>query len=240
MTVGDGSTECFSMKFDQDDKYLAVGCGDGMTRIYNNDSGKLAYTLSTLSADDDMPITGVLWRPQSQALKTSNVLVTCSADGTLRHWHATSGKCLHSRQDDDENHLYCMDFNKDGTLLAVAGRDQHIHIFDETTKTLAFKMKEAGDKCGHSNRIFCTKFNPSDNNMLVSGGWDNTIVVYDVRYRGPVHTFWGPHICGDTIAFRNDGVTMVTGSYRMDECIEVWDMRMFRKTRTIAWEGSGA
>lgn len=33
---------------------------------------------------------------------------------------------------------------------------------------------------------------------------------------------------------------MVTGSYRMDEAIEVWDMRMFRKTRTIPWEGSGA
>lgn len=67
-------------------------------------------------------------------------------------------------------------------------------------------MKEAGDKFGHSNRIFCTKFNPADNNMVVSGGWDNTIVVYDVRYRGPVHAFWGPHICGDSIAFKNDGV----------------------------------
>jgi COMPASS component SWD3 len=168
------------------------------------------------------------------------VLVTGSADGTLKHWHATSGKCLHSRQDDPENHIYCMDFNNDGTLLAVAGRDKYIHIYDETTKSLAFKMKENGDKCGHSNRIFCTKFNPGDQNMLVSGGWDNTIQVYDIRYRAPVHAFWGPHICGDSIAFRNDGVTMVTGSYRMDECLEVWDMRMFRRTRVIAWEGSGA
>ena len=177
----------FCMKFDPEDRYLAAGYGDGMVRIYNNETGKLSYTLSTLSTDDDMPITGVLWRPVSAAMKTANVLVTCSADGSLKHWHATSGKCLHSRQDDKENHLYCMDFNRDGTLLAVGGRDCHIHVYDETTKSLAFKMKEAGNLPGHSNRIFCTKFNPTDPNMLVSGGWDNTICVYDIRYRGPVH-----------------------------------------------------
>ena len=107
-----------------------------------------------------------------------------------------------------------MDFNSDGTLLAVAGKDLYIHVYDETTKSLAFKMKERGNMPGHSNRIFCTKFNQSDPNMLVSGGWDNTVQVYDLRYRGPVHAIFGPNVCGDSIAFRNDGVTMVTGSYR--------------------------
>jgi WD40 repeat protein len=65
MTVGDGNTEVFSMKFDPQDNYLAVGYGDGMVRIYNNETGKLSYTLSTLSSDDDMPITQLLWRPTS-------------------------------------------------------------------------------------------------------------------------------------------------------------------------------
>lgn len=107
-----------------------------------------------------------------------------------------------------------MDFSPDGTLLAVAGKDLYIHVYDETTKSLAFKMKESGNMPGHSNRIFCTKFNPYDPNMLVSGGWDNTVQVYDLRYRGPVHAIFGPNVCGDAIAFRSDGVTMVTGSYR--------------------------
>jgi hypothetical protein len=31
-----------------------------------------------------------------------------------------------------------MDFNKDGTLLGVAGKDHKIKIYDETTKSLAF------------------------------------------------------------------------------------------------------
>ena len=36
-------------------------------------------------------------------------------------------------------------------------------------------MKEKGDFPGHSNRIFSVKFNPIRQNMLVSGGWDNTL-----------------------------------------------------------------
>lgn len=75
--------------------------------------------------------------------------------------------------------------------------------------------------------------------MVVSGGWDNTIQIYDTRYRGPVRTIYGPHICGDCIEIRSDGHTMVTGSYRTEDCIEVYDLRMYKRSRTIPWEGSG-
>lgn len=47
MTVGDGNTDVYCCKFDPEDRYLAVGYGDGVLRIYNNSNGKLAYTLSS-------------------------------------------------------------------------------------------------------------------------------------------------------------------------------------------------
>jgi WD40 repeat protein len=173
-------------------------------------------------------------------LKTTNILVTGSADGAIRHWHATSGKCLHSKIENPDNHIYCMDFNPDGTLLAAAGKDHKIKVYDETTKSLAFEMKELADLPGHSNRVFCVKFNKEQPTMIVSGGWDNTIQVYDTRYRGPVRSIYGPHICGDSIEIRRDGYTLVTGSYRTDDCIEVYDLRMFKRSRVIPWEGSGS
>lgn len=77
--------------------------------------------------------------------------------------------------------MYCLDFNTNGTLLAVGGRDAHVRVYDETTKSLAATLKEKGELPGHSNRIFCVKFNPLDDNMIVSGGWDNTIQIYDLR-----------------------------------------------------------
>jgi WD40 repeat protein len=43
--------------------------------------------------------------------------------------------------EDPENHIYTMDYSKDGTLLAVAGRDLKVRVYDETTKSLAFTMK---------------------------------------------------------------------------------------------------
>lgn len=177
-----------------------------------------------------MPVTAVAWRPQTSQMKTANVLVTAQADGSLRHWHATSGKCLHHTNEDPENHLFALDFNPDGTLLAVAGRDRHIRIYDETTKSLAFAMKDKGKMIGHGNRIFCCKFNPSDPNILATGGWDNNVFLYDIRYRGPIHAFYGPHVCGDTIAFRTkDPNLMVVGSYRSEDAIEVYDLRMLKR-----------
>ena len=95
MTIGDGDTQVYCMKFDEEDIYLACGYGDGMTRIYNTDTGKLNYTLVDMEITQTMPVTCLLWRPQTSALKTNNVLVTGTADGILRHWHATSGKMLH-------------------------------------------------------------------------------------------------------------------------------------------------
>jgi len=113
-------------------------------------------------------------------------------------------------------------------------------VYDETTKSLAFKMKERGQLPGHSNRIFCVKFNPKDQNILASAGWDNTVQINDLRYRGTMHSIWGPHVCGDAIAFRSDGYTMVTGSYRQENAIEVWDLRMFKRTQVVNWDGSGS
>jgi len=75
-------------------------------------------------------------------------------------------------------------------------------------------MKESGNSCGHSNRIFCVKWDPNNPNVLASGGWDNTVVLYDVRKKGPAASWYGPHICGDAIDFKNDGTTILTGSYR--------------------------
>ena len=101
-------------------------------------------------------------------------------------------------------------------------------------------MKENGELCGHSNRVFCVKFDPVNQNMLASGGWDNTVQIYDIRKKGPITSIYGPHICGDAIDFKDDGNTMQTGSYRQDDVIELWDLRTFKKFRDIAWDGPKA
>lgn len=100
-------------------------------------------------------------------------------------------------------------------------------------------MKENGDEFpGHSNRVFCLKCNPYQPNMIATGGWDNTVQIYDIRKRGPIASLFGPHICGDAIDFKSDGVTMLTGSYRNSDVLELWDLRTFEKTKNIDWFGN--
>lgn len=166
MTVGEQASEVFTVRYDPTDKYLACGFGDGAIRIYNTQTGKNAFTLcqhvDMFGKSDDMPICSLRWRPENPTMKTHNILVSASADGWLKHWHATSGKCLHARQceDNPEQQLYTIDYNSDGTLLATAGKDKFIRLYDEQTKALVLKMKENGEKfCGHSNRVFAVKYN---------------------------------------------------------------------------------
>lgn len=125
--------------------------------------------------------------------------------------------------------------------MATAGKDKHVRLYDEQTKGLVLKMKEGGEMLpGHSNRIFAVKFNPNDPNIIASGGWDNTVQIYDIRRRGPIVSIYGPHICGEAIDFRSDNTTLLTGSYRGEDVLELWDLRTYKKFRTIDWEGPKA
>lgn len=113
----------------------------------------------------------------------------------------------------------------------------YVRIYDETTKSQVLQMKEKGELPGHSNRIFAVKFNPVNENILCSGSWDNTVQVYDLRQKGPIESIYGPHICGDALDFRNDGYTLLTGSYRAEDPIQLYDLRNFKLLRTIDWDG---
>ena len=51
---------------------------------------------------------------------------------------------------------------------------------------------------GHAQRVFALKYHPETNYILVTGGWDNHLKVWDTRTtEGVVRTIHGPHICGD-------------------------------------------
>ena len=51
-TFGDSDAAVFCARFSHDDRYLATGYGDGLTRIYNLATGKLSYTLQSFDSDE--------------------------------------------------------------------------------------------------------------------------------------------------------------------------------------------
>mmetsp|Transcript_31918 Transcript_31918/g.5781 ORF Transcript_31918/g.5781 Transcript_31918/m.5781 type:complete len:159 (-) Transcript_31918:37-513(-) len=158
-----------------------------------------------------MPVTGVKWRPNIQESKTKNVLVATTADGGIIHWHSTSGRILHTEVLED-NQCLCLDFSKSGRQLAVGCSNMTIKVFDESTKQILTELLPGmGDRLGHANRIFAVKWVGED--RLLSAGWDNNIILWDVRTGNSIRGNYGPHICGDGIDIR--GNMILTSSYHV-------------------------
>lgn len=74
---------------------------------------------------------------------------------------------------------------------------------------------------GHSNRVFAAKFKPNDQNCLVTGGWDASVFIWDIRQAKHVAAFVGPNISGDTIDMKDE--MMLIGSHRAKDSLELWD-----------------
>ncbi len=78
--------------------------------------------------------------------------------------------------------LRSLAYRGDGKLLAVAGRNGHVHLFDRTTDSLL-------DAYGlHSGRIHDVRF-VAASNVIVSAGEDGTVVMFDTEARKNVGRF---------------------------------------------------
>jgi COMPASS component SWD3 len=181
----------------------------------------------------EYPVTCVRWKPHNDS-RPKNILISVTADGKIHHWHTASGKVLYSMEETD-NPIMCVDYSPDGSLFATGGSDKQVRLYDDNTKSLITVMKPAHFNLpGHSNRIFCLNFHKENTNLMVSGGWDNTIQFYDIRQGNIINNLYGPHICGDAIDMKGD--YLLTGSWAVKDQLQLWDIRTMKLYQQIAWE----
>ena len=236
MTISENSSEIFSVRFSPDGKFLAAGGGDGAIRVFNVSNGKVAYNLEG-GSNVALPTTCIRFRPVTPSSRTKNVFLSANAAGAVQHWHMTSGKCLHSFSD-DENQVYALDYNEEGSQFVTAGKDTKVRVYDEATKSCIIAMEggSIGDYSkvspGHSNRVFSVKCT-HDEHIVLSGGWDNTVQVWDIRTGCSVRSLYGPHICGDALDLK--GNEIVTGSWRPKDQLELWDFGSGERITEIPW-----
>ncbi|CAM9191239.1 unnamed protein product [Ectocarpus sp. 6 AP-2014] len=240
LTISENSAEVFVTRFAPEGNILAAACGDGTIRIFHVSTGRLAYNLQS-SSSQSLPTTSLRFRPAIAQSKTRNVLVSCNAGGEIQHWHITSGKCLSTIKEEDQ--FYALDYRKDGSVFAATGKNHTVHIYDETTKH-EISLLQGGSGYGsssapgHSNRVFAVKFHPEDPEVLLTAGWDNTVQFWDMRVGHSVRSIFGPHISGDSLDIC--GNEILTGSWRPNDPLEIWDYGTAELKETIPWNRSSA
>ncbi|EFC50757.1 predicted protein [Naegleria gruberi] len=217
-------SEVFCIRFSSDSKSLAAGCSDGIVRVFNVNDGKLLYSLNTATKQQlPLPVTSLKFRPSLNPNSAQNVLLVSGSKGVVQHWHVTSGKLLNEIQE-EENQAYVVDYRKDGAYFATAGKDSTVRLYDEETNVCVMKMRGGNGvtSAGHTNRIFSLKFHPNDDNIILTGGWDNTVQIWDKRMDYAARRIFGPHICGDAIDIDSNN-SILTGSWRPDDQLQLWD-----------------
>ena len=79
-----------------------------------------------------------------------------------------------------DNQILSCDYSPQGKYFAIGCKDFTVKVVEESTKEIVVNFGSSeGEFLGHGNRVFSVKW--IDENLLVSAGWDNTILLWDLR-----------------------------------------------------------
>ena len=215
VTMDSVAGDKFVVRWNPDDSHIAAACSDGTVKIYSSSSGAFIRSLNCRQHADPVAVTSVRWRPGHG----KNILLATSADGGVTHWHATTGKVLNITRL-EENQVLSVDYSADGRLYAIGCMDSTVRVYDESTKSLVGELLPGrGEHIGHNNRIFSIKW--LSEFSLVSGGWDNNVLVWDIRVKDVIRHLYGPRVYGDSVDASSG--KLLTGSCHTQEQLQVWN-----------------
>jgi COMPASS component SWD3 len=183
------------------------------------------------TSPDELPVSHIRWKSQNRLL-ASNVegyLIEFDIQESKRPVYADI-KIASVKE--EENQILAMDYSSDVLKVCTAGKDCNIRLYDDISKRLV-RTYEKGNwfSPGHSNRVFSVKFKPDNPNMLITGGWDGAVFLWDIRESKNVAAFCGPNVSGDTIDCRDN--TILIGSHRSKDPLELWDFKTCKKICTV-------
>ena len=207
-------------------------------------SSKLIQTISYINPEtgDSARAMSIKWREmdyynEAGVKRKQSMILWAYSDGTINEFINPVGK-LNSTIYEEGNQTFVLDIDPLEEKFATGGRDCRLRLYDLETKELIRKMIPVdSNHPGHSQAIYACVFKKDDPNILISGGWDKTLQIHDVRKGGPVASIFGPDLWSNSIdMFEN---TILTGSHRGKNPLQTWDLGKRELIQTLEWDYSG-
>jgi len=123
-----------------------------------------------------------------------------------------------------DNTIYSIEYSNDGMNYALGLKDCSIRIYDGVTRQETTILGGPDNKkvSGHSNKIYALRYHKDNPKILISGGWDKYVVMWDLTSETPIRFITGPQIFGEGLDINCFG-EILTASWRKDDPLQIWD-----------------
>lgn len=203
------------LAYSADGNYLASAGGSGRVNVFNGEGGQGFVTVSA-----KLQAGAVAFNATGRLLAAAGRGQL--AAGEVAVWDVDQRKTVFSLKE-DHGPIAALAFGKEEFLLAVAGADRKVRLFD-----IKHRDKTPLVLSGHSDRVLAVAFDAAGD-RLASGCDDGSIRLWNVR-TGSLDRVLAADPVAETghkngvvaVAFSPNGRLLASGSF--DKTVRVWDL----------------
>ncbi|MEO8612652.1 MAG: hypothetical protein ABI690_32460 [Chloroflexota bacterium] len=185
-----------SVAYSPDGTMLVSGSQDQTVRIWDVATGE---SLKNIAVDSGYPRSRVIFSPDGKTIAQSNF-------GPLRMWDVATGNEITTIQaTGGDVGVNFSAFSPDGTLLATAGGDHIVQLWDVASGSLVASLN------GHVASVVAVAFSP-DGKILASGADDKLVDLWDVETHHILQDLEGNVNPVSSVAFSPDGSVIASAS----------------------------
>ena len=199
---------------------VAVG-GQMQVALYHSETGRLQGIIPFPEGE-----------PQSITFSRDGRLILIaggrhSTSGCAALYEIATGSRI-ARVGDELDIVFAADISDDNQLIAMAGPQKMVRVFETLTGNLKYEQKK------HTDWIYCVRFSP-DGLLLATADRASGLVVWETQTGRLFQELTGHKGEIRSIAWRPDSQALVSGSF--DGTLKMWDMNEGKLIKS--WDAHG-